>query len=250
MEINLTDKVALVTGGSRGIGRAVCLAFGRAGAHVIVNYVKSTESAQEVVDAIKSAGGAAEAIQADVSSPEEVEALFAVIRKQHPRLDILVNNAGVIKDMLLLGMTVKDWDRVMDINLKSAFLCSTHAAEMMMANHSGVIVNMSSTSAIMGSRGQCNYAAAKGGLISFTRTSAVELAGKGIRVNAVLPGMVVTDMSKRARKRAGEQLLGRIPQGRYGEPEEIANLVTFLASDKSAYITGQAIVIDGGLSSS
>ncbi len=248
MDIELKDRVALVTGGSRGIGRATSLALASAGARVIVNYVKSKEKAEAVVAEIAASGGAAEAFKADVSKPDEVETLFNHIRDSYEKLDILVNNVGIIKDTLLAGMPLKEWDRVMDVNLRSAFLCMRAAVELMMAEHSGTVINISSTSAIMGGRGQTNYASSKGGLISLTRASAVELAGKGIRVNAVLPGMVVTDMSGRIRKRAGDELLKRIPQGRFGEPREVADLVVFLASDRASYITGQSLVIDGGLS--
>jgi len=159
-----------------------------------------------------------------------------------------VNNAGIIKDNLLLAMELSEWEKVIDTNLKGAFLCTRHAVEMMMGNHSGKIINISSIGAIKGGRGQTNYAAAKGGLISFTRACAVELAGKGIQVNAVLPGMIVTDMSSRVRKRAGERILEQIPLGRFGEPVDVAKLVVFLASGGSDYITGQAISVDGGLS--
>ena len=248
MDIELKDRVALVTGGSRGIGRATSLALAAAGARVIVNYVKSKEKAEAVVAEVAASGGVAEAFKADVSKPDEVETLFNHIRDSYKKLDILVNNVGIIKDTLLAGMPLKEWDRVMDVNLRSAFLCMRAAVELMMAEHSGTVINISSTSAIMGGRGQTNYASSKGGLISLTRASAVELAGKGIRVNAVLPGMVVTDMSGRVRKRAGDELLKRIPQGRFGEPREIADLVVFLASDRASYITGQSLVIDGGLS--
>jgi 3-oxoacyl-[acyl-carrier protein] reductase len=248
MDMELKDRVALVTGGSRGIGRATSLALAAAGARVIVNYVKSKEKGEAVVAEIAAAGGHAEAFKADVSKPDEVETLFNHIRDSYKKLDILVNNAGIIKDTLLAGMPLKEWDRVMDVNLRSAFLCMRAAVELMMAEHSGTVINISSTSAIMGGRGQTNYASSKGGLISLTRASAVELAGKGIRVNAVLPGMVVTDMSGRIRKRAGDELLKRIPQGRFGEPQEVADLVVFLASDRASYITGQSLVIDGGLS--
>ncbi|MGD1076403.1 MAG: SDR family oxidoreductase, partial [Thermodesulfovibrionales bacterium] len=164
------------------------------------------------------------------------------------RLDILVNNAGVIKDNLLLSMELSDWDKVHDLNLRGAFLCTKLAVELMMPHHSGKIINIASVSAIKGGRGQANYAAAKGGLISFTIACASELSGRGIQVNAILPGMIVTEMSSRVRKRAGESILKTIPSGRFGEPVDIANLVVFLASNKSDYITGQSIGVDGGLS--
>jgi 3-oxoacyl-[acyl-carrier protein] reductase len=247
MQIDLSDKVALVTGASRGIGRETSIQLAKAGAKVIINYNRSEEKALEVKEEIVRSGSEAEIFQADVSQPEEVKALFDFIRDKYNKIDILVNNAGIIKDDLLLAMKPSDWDRVLDVNLKGAFLCTQQAVEMMMANHSGKIINVSSIGAIRGGRGQTNYASAKGGLISFTKACAVELAGKGIQVNAVLPGMIVTDMSSRVRKRAGDRILERIPMARFGEPLDIANLIVFLASDRADYITGQAISVDGGM---
>ncbi len=248
MKLDLSGKIALVTGGAGGIGRETCLLMSKAGAIVTINYNRSKEKAEALREEIVSKEGKADISQADISRPAEVETLFEHMRKKFGRLDILVNNAGIIKDNLLLAMELSDWDRVHDVNLRGAFLCTKFAAEMMMANHSGKIINIASVGAIRGGRGQTNYASAKGGLISFTRACAVELAGKGIQVNAVLPGMIVTDMSRRARKRAGEKILEKIPAERFGEPIDIANLVVFLASDKADYMTGQAISVDGGLS--
>jgi 3-oxoacyl-[acyl-carrier protein] reductase len=248
MNIDLKDKVVLVTGGSRGIGRETCVLFAKAGAKVVINYNKSSENAEALKREISDFETEADIFQADVSAPEEVTALFDFIRKKFNRLDILVNNAGIIKDNLLLAMELSEWDKVIDTNLRGAFLCTKQAAEMMMANYSGKIINISSIGAIKGGRGQTNYASAKGGLISFTRACAVELAGKGIQVNAVLPGMIVTDMSSRVRKRAGEKILEQIPMNRFGKPVDVANLVVFLASAMADYITGQAISVDGGLS--
>jgi 3-oxoacyl-[acyl-carrier protein] reductase len=248
MKLDLTGKVALVTGGSRGIGRACSLLLALAGARVVVNYQKSREKAEEVLREINQGGGEAHLFQADVANPEQIEALFDHIRKTFGRLDILVNNAGLIKDNLLLTMGLSDWEKVHDVSLKGAFLTTRRAAEMMLPNHAGKIINMASVSAIRGGRGQTNYASAKGGLIAFTRACAVELAGKGIQVNAVLPGVIMTDMTQRIRKRAGEMLLKNIPSERFGEPMDVAHLVLFLASEQSDYITGQAIAVDGGLS--
>jgi 3-oxoacyl-[acyl-carrier protein] reductase len=248
MKIDLTGRIALVTGGSRGIGRETSLLLAQAGAHVIINYNRSVEEAEKIKEEIIRQEGKAEIFQADIAKPEEVEKLFAYIKNTFKKIDILVNNAGIIRDNLLLSMGLPDWDRVLELNLRGAFLCSKFAAEMMMPQHAGKIINISSVSAIKGGRGQTNYAASKGGLISFTRACAVELSGKGIQVNAVLPGMIVTDMSTRARKRAGEDILKGIPCGRFGEPRDVALLVLFLASDMSDYITGQAISVDGGLS--
>ena len=248
MKIDLSGKVALVTGASRGIGRETSIQLAKAGAKVIINYNKSKDKAGEVKETILSAGNEADVFQANVSNPEEVKALFAFIMDKYNKLDILVNNAGIIKDNLLIAMKLSDWDKVLDTNLRGAFLCTQYAAEMMMANHSGKIINISSIVAIKAVRGQTNYASAKGGLISLTRACAVELAGKGIRINAVLPGMIATDMSSRAIKRAGDRILERIPANRYGNPSDIANVVVFLASDNADYITGQAISVDGGMS--
>jgi 3-oxoacyl-[acyl-carrier protein] reductase len=248
MNIDLSNKVALITGASRGIGRETAIQLGQAGARVIINYNRAKEKADEVREAITDSGHEAEIFQADVSKPEEVKALFSFIRDKYRTIDILVNNAGVIKDNLLLAMELSEWDKVLDTNLRGAFLCTQQAAEIMMANHSGKIINISSIGAIRGGRGQTNYASAKGGLISFTTACAVELAPKGIQVNAVLPGMIVTDMSSRVRKRAGDKILERIPAARFGEPADIAKLVVFLASGNAEYITGQAISVDGGMS--
>jgi 3-oxoacyl-[acyl-carrier protein] reductase len=248
MNIDLSGKVALVTGGSRGIGRECCLLLAGAGARVIINYNKSGEKAEGVREEISQRGGEAFTFQSDVSKPDDVKRLFDYIGKEFGRLDILVNNAGIIMDSLLLAMDLADWDRVHDTNLRGAFLCTKSAVEMMMLNHSGKVINIASTGAIRGGRGQSNYASAKGGLVSFTRACAVELAGKGIQVNAVLPGMITTEMSSRVRKRAGEKIIEKIPVSRFGETADVANLVVFLASDKANYITGQAIPVDGGLS--
>ncbi|MBF0457221.1 MAG: 3-oxoacyl-ACP reductase FabG [Nitrospirae bacterium] len=244
MRIDLSGKTALVTGGARGIGRQICLKLRSAGAVVIINYAKSAEAAISLQSEI---GHGTDIIKADVSKEDEVGAMFDYIKKTHKKLDILINNAGVIKDNLLAAMEMSDWDKVLDVNLRGTFLCSKYAAGMMMANHSGRIVNVASIAAVKCSRGQVNYAASKGGVVSFTRACAVELAPKGILVNAILPGMIVTDMSARVRKRAGDLILSSIPLGRYGAPEEVAALAVFLASDLSSYITGQAIPVDGGM---
>ncbi|MBT8407434.1 MAG: 3-oxoacyl-ACP reductase FabG [Deltaproteobacteria bacterium] len=248
MHLDLTDKIALVTGGSRGIGRECALRLSRSGARVIINYHKSHEQAEEVLAKIAHHGSEADLFQADISQPDGVEMLFSFVRERFENLDILVNNAGIIKDNLLLSMKISDWDRVHDVNLRGAFLCTKWAAEMMMLNHRGKIINIASVAALRGGTGQANYASAKGGLVSFTRACAVELSGKGIQVNAVLPGFIVTDMSKRVRKRGGDLILKQIPAGRFGMPIEVANIVAFLASDQSDYISGQAISVDGGLS--
>lgn len=247
MPLDLSGKVALVTGGGRGIGRACCLALAEAGAAVAVNYSRSAEAAQEVKRAIEAKGGRAETFAADVSSLEETQAMFAKVKEAFGTLDILVNNAGVIQDTLLLTMKPDQWARVLGVSLNGAYHCTRLAAEIMMRKRSGKVINMSSVAALSGGRGQTNYAAAKAGLIAFTRACAAEMGSRGIQFNAVLPGMIVTDMSARVRKTAGDQVLARIPAGRFGEPEDVAKLVVFLASPGSDYINGQAIAVDGGL---
>jgi len=248
MKIDLSGRVALVTGGSRGIGRETAVMLAQAGATVVANFLRSKESAEALRDEMTSQGLSMHIFQGDVSQPDEVRALFGFVNGKFGRLDVLVNNAGVIRDNLLLAMETSDWDRVINLNLRGAFLCTRHAAEIMLGRHAGKIINISSVGALRGGRGQTNYAAAKGGLISFTRACAVELAGKGIQVNAVLPGMIVTDMSSRVRKRAGEELLKQIPLGKFGDPKDVASVVLFLASDLSDYVTGQALAVDGGMS--
>jgi len=248
MKIDLAGRIALVTGGSRGIGRETSLRLAEAGAQVVINYHKSRDEAEKLRDEIVGSGGSAELFQADISVAMDVERLFMFMKDQHQGIDILVNNAGIIRDNLLLAMELPEWEQVIRLNLTGAFLCTRAAAELMLVRHAGKIINMASISSIKGGRGQVNYAAAKGGLVSFTRACAVELAGKGIQVNAVLPGVITTDMTTRVRKRAGEAILKGIPQGRFGTPADVANLVVFLASDLADYITGQSIVIDGGFS--
>ncbi len=240
--------MALVTGGARGIGAAISRTLASAGARVIINFNRSAEKAEQLRDALRGEGFEVETFGADVSQPAQVDALFKQIRTAYGRLDILVNNAGIIRDTLLLAMELPDWEKVHDVNLKGAFLTTRMASEMMVRQRGGKIINIASVSGIRGGRGQTNYASAKGGLISFTRACAVELAPKGIQVNAVLPGMIETEMSVRARKRAGTVILERIPAQRFGNPQEVADLVLFLACGVSDYITGQAIPVDGGLS--
>jgi len=248
MQIDLSNKTALVTGASRGIGRAIAMELAQSGAKVMIHYHKSAQPAQQLADEIAGLGGQTHLFRADLSIPDEVEALFKFVADSFSGLDILVNNAGMIKDQLVPTMSLSDWDKVVSLNLRSAFLATRLAVELMLPRHAGKIINIASVSAIQGGRGQANYAAAKGGLVSFTRACAVELAGKGIQVNAVLPGMIITDMSSRIRKRAGDQLLERIPMGRFGNPEDVAHLVVFLASPLADYLTGQSIAIDGGMS--
>ncbi len=248
MQMNLSGKTALVTGGARGIGEAISRALASAGATVLINFNKSSDKARSLMEEFRSRGTGCEIFQADISKPDQIESLFIRIRQSCDRLDILVNNAGIVRDKLLLSMELSDWEAVQHVNLRGAFLLTRMAAELMVPRHSGKIINVASTAALQSSRGQTNYAASKGGLVSFTRACATELARKGIQVNAVLPGMIETEMSARARRLAGEALINRIPAQRIGSPQEVAHLVLFLASDLSDYITGQAIPVDGGLS--
>jgi|SRR5208283_2753128 len=247
-QMNLSGKTVLVTGGARGIGEAISRSLACAGAKVLINFNRSSDKARLLMEELRSRGTGCEIFHADISEPDQVESLFLKIRQSCDRLDILVNNAGIIQDKLLLAMDLSDWERVQRVNLRGAFLVTKMAAELMVPRHSGKIINIASVAALHATRGQTNYAAAKGGLVSFTRACAIELAPKGILVNAVLPGFIKTEMSVRTIRRAGETLLNRIPVQRFGSPQEVAHLVLFLASELSDYITGQAIPVDGGLS--
>jgi 3-oxoacyl-[acyl-carrier protein] reductase len=245
---DLVGRVAVVTGGARGIGAAVCRRLAACGAVVVVNDVKTEGPAQALVDEIVKAGGRAEAVAADVSDEAQVAAMFSGVVARHGRLDVLVNNAGIVKDSLLLTMKPGDWKRVMAVDADGVMLCTRAALETMFPARAGRIVNIASVSAVRGGRGQTNYAAAKGAVLSFTRAVAVEVADRGIQVNAVLPGFIETDMTASVRRRAGDQVLARIPAGRFGTPEDVAGLVLFLCSDDAAYLTGQGFVVDGGMS--
>ena len=244
--MKLKDKVALVTGGSRGLGKAIALQLAKDGAQVVVNYATSTDKAEEVVAAIKAEGGKALAMKADVSHLEEVEKMVDAIYEQFGRIDILVNNAGVTRDELLISMEREDWDRVIATNLGGLFNCSKAVAKYMMMQKSGRIINMSSVAGERGGRGQSNYAASKGAVNAFTRSVAMELARKKVTVNAVAPGVVETEMSSEVIRRAQDIILNSVALKRLGQPEEIAKVVAFLASDDSSYITGEVIRVDGG----
>lgn len=243
----LTNKVALITGASRGIGRAIAIELARLGAKVAVNYVSSAEAANEVVKLIEDRGGSAIAIAGDVSEVESVDGIIEIITQKWGTLDILVNNAGINKDGLLIRMKEEDWDRVMDINLKGVFNCTKRASRLMMKKRRGKIINISSVTGISGNVGQANYAAAKAGVIGFSKSVARELAPRNIQVNVVAPGFIHTDMTSVLSDEVKKDILSRIPLGRYGDPEDIAHLVAFLASDYSSYITGQVINVDGGM---
>jgi 3-oxoacyl-[acyl-carrier protein] reductase len=244
--MKLKDKVALVTGASRGLGKAIALQLAADGARVTVNYMKSADKAEEVVKEIMSRGGNAAAMQADITSLPEVEKMVDSLYEQFGRIDILVNNAGVTKDELLLSMTPEDWDIVIKTNLGGLFNCTKAVAKYMMVQKSGRIINISSVAGERGGRGQSNYAASKGGINAFTRSVAMELAPKKITVNAVAPGVVETEMSSTVIRRAKDIILDAVALKRLGQPEEIAKVVAFLASDDSSYITGEVIRVDGG----
>ena len=247
MKIDLSGKIALVTGGGRGIGRACCVALAKAGASVAINYSRSAEAAEEVRAEIEAAGGRAIVYQADVSSFEAAAAMFEKVKADFGTLDVLVNNAGVIHDTLLLTMKPEGWRKVLGVSLDGAYHCTKAAGEIMLRKRSGKVISISSVAGVAGGGGQTNYASAKAGVIAFMRACAAEMGKRGIQFNAVLPGMIVTDMSARARERAGEAILERIPAGRFGEPKDVAGLVAFLASPQADYINGQAIAVDGGL---
>ncbi len=241
----LREQVAIVTGASRGIGRAVAIALAKEGAKVAINYARSSEAAQQVVKEITEAGGEAIAIGADVSKAEEVDSLVKQTLEKFGRVDLLVNNAGITRDTLLLRMKPEDWQAVIDLNLTGVFLCTKAVSKLMLKQRSGRIINIASVAGQMGNPGQANYSAAKAGVIGFTKTAAKELASRGVTVNAVAPGFIVTDMTSELNS---EAILKFIPLGRYGQPEEVAGMVRFLAADPAAaYITGQVFNVDGGM---
>lgn len=241
----LRERVAIITGASRGIGRACALALATEGAKVVINYASSSAAAEEIVTEINTAGGNALALQADVSKSEQVDALVDNTIAKWGRIDILVNNAGITRDTLLLRMKLEDWQAVIDLNLTGVFLCTRAVSKIMLKQKSGRIINIASVAGLMGNPGQANYSAAKAGVIGFTKTVAKELASRGITVNAVAPGFIATDMTSELKS---EEILKFIPLARYGQPEEVAGLVRFLAADSAAaYITGQVINIDGGM---
>ena len=244
----LDGQVALVTGASRGIGAAIALRLAQEGARIAVNYHTNLAAANGVVDAIHAAGGEALAIAGDVSQEDSADSVVAQATERWGRIDILVNNAGITRDRLLLRMSLEDWDQVLDIDLRSAFLCTRKVMPQLIKRHEGRVVNISSVVGIGGNPGQANYAAAKAGLIGFTKAVAREVASRNVTVNAVAPGFIDTGgMVDALSDDARRHIMGRIPMGRFGSGAEVAEVVAFLCGPRAGYITGQAITVDGGL---
>ncbi len=247
MAKSLTDKVALVTGASRGIGRAIALKLAEEGAKVAINFAGNVVKAEEVKSAIESAGGEAMLIQGNVADAAVVEELVKKVTDAWGKIDILVNNAGITRDGLLMKMSETDFDDVISTNLKGVFNCTKAVTRMMIKQRAGRIVNLSSVVALNGNAGQANYAAAKAGIIGFSKSAAKELASRGVTVNIVAPGFIETDMTAVLPEKVKETMIQEIPAGRPGRPEDVANAVIFLVSDRAAYITGQVLRVDGGM---
>ncbi|HWP48940.1 MAG TPA: 3-oxoacyl-[acyl-carrier-protein] reductase [Candidatus Limnocylindrales bacterium] len=247
INVELEGKVSLVTGGSRGIGREIALVLAEAGSEVIVIYRNQAEKASEVVKLIEKMGRKAQAIQTDVSQSEEIHALVERVTDEKGRIDILVNNAGMSRDTLLPRMKEEDWNQVLNVNLTGVFNCTKAVSKVMLKQRSGRIVNMTSIVGVIGNPGQAAYAAAKAGIIGFTKTIAKELASRGITVNAVAPGFIETDMTLELSDKTKSYFLSQIPLQRFGTPRDVAEVVRFLVSDKASYITGQVIHVNGGM---
>lgn len=243
----LTNKTAVVTGASRGIGRSIAIDLAKSGANVVVNYSGNEAKANEVVDEIKALGQQAFAVKADVSNAEEVQSMMKQAIDTFGSIDILVNNAGITKDNLLMRMKENEWDDVININLKGVFNCTKAVTRQMMKQRSGRIINLASVVGVCGNPGQANYVAAKAGVIGLTKTTAKELATRHITVNAVAPGFISTDMTDKLDENVHTEMLKQIPLARFGAPEDISNVVVFLASEGAGYITGQTIQVDGGM---
>ena len=243
----LDGKTALVTGASRGIGRAIALRLAAEGARVAINYAGNVKAAEEVKASVEAAGGTAILCRADVADSAAVEAMVADVAKEFGAIDILVNNAGITRDTLLMRMKDEDFAKVLDTNLKGVFYCTKAVSKLMMKKRAGRIVNMASVIGLVGNAGQANYAAAKAGVIGFSKSVAKELASRGITVNVVAPGFIGTDMTADLPETVKEKALADIPLGKMGEPEDVANAVLFLASDQASYITGQVVNVDGGM---
>ena len=245
--MQLEGKVALVTGASRGIGRAVAIRLAKSGAKIAVNYAGNQAAAEEVKQIIEQNGGEAILVQADISNAESVDAMVAQVMEAFGRIDILVNNAGITRDTLLMRMKEADWNAVIQTNLTGVFYVTKAVSKIMMKQRYGKIVNMSSVVGLMGNAGQANYAAAKAGVIGFTKSMAKELAARNITVNAIAPGFIATDMTAVLSDKVKEDLATKIPMGRLGEADDIASAVLFLVSDSANYITGQTLNVDGGM---
>ncbi len=245
--MSLQGNVALVTGGSRGIGRAVCLELARQGAAVAVNYAGNSAAAEETVEQCRALGVEAEAFQADVADPAACDALVAAVKERFGRLDILINNAGIARDGLLMTAKEEDFSQTLDTNLKGAYFCTKAAAKVMLRQKYGRIVCLSSVVGLRGNPGQTAYAASKAGVIGLVKAAAKELAGRDITVNAVAPGFIETDMTAVLPEKAKAAMLGTIPKGRPGSPKEVARAVAFFAGPECAYITGQVLCVDGGM---
>jgi 3-oxoacyl-[acyl-carrier protein] reductase len=243
----LNNKSVLITGASRGIGRAIALYFAKNGAKVAVNYSGSEAKANEVVEEIKASGGTAFAIKADISSSEDVTNMIKSVIDEFGSLDVLVNNAGITRDNLLMRMKEEDWDAVINTNLKGVFLTTKGVTRQMMKQRNGRIINIASIVGVSGNAGQANYVAAKAGVIGLTKTTAKELSTRGITVNAIAPGFIETDMTGKLEEGIKEDMLRNIPLARFGQPDDIAAAAAFLASDASSYITGQTLHVDGGM---
>lgn len=243
----LNGKVAVVTGASRGIGRAIAIKLAGLGAEVVINYNGSRERAEEVKKEIEAAGGKAEIMQCDVSDYRACEEMFKGIIDSFGRVDILVNNAGITRDGLLMKMSEEDFDAVLDTNLKGTFNCIRFVARQMIRQKGGRIINLSSVSGVLGNAGQANYSASKAGVIGLTKSAARELASRGITVNAIAPGFINTEMTEVLSDKVREGAVAQIPLGRFGETEDIANAAAFLASEEAGYITGQVLNVDGGM---
>lgn len=245
--MSLTGKCALVTGASRGIGRAIAVALAKAGADVAINYAGNEEAAKQTADICAAYGVSVLVVRADVANAEECKTMIEQVKERFGKIDILVNNAGITKDKLMIGMSETDFMDVINTNLKGSFLCMQMVSKLMLKQRYGRIINLSSVVGLHGNAGQVNYAASKAGVIGMTKSAAKELASRGITVNAVAPGMIETDMTAVIPEKAKEAMMTTIPAGRAGKPEEIANVVAFLASEEAAYITGQVISVDGGM---